>query len=121
MGFLVTLAVPLSAGATVVTMPRFDPGQFLELIQRHRVTVLVGAPPMLRVLAGHPAAAGADLESLELVVCGGAALSAAAQEALAERLPGRDRRPGLGADRDQRRRRPCPTGQAAACPARSAG
>ena len=31
MGFLVTLAVPLCAGATVVTMPRFDPGQFLEL------------------------------------------------------------------------------------------
>jgi len=88
MGFLVTLAVPLSAGATVVTMPGFDPGQFLERIQRHRVTVLVGAPPMLRVLTGHPAAAGTDLRSLELVVCGGAALSAAAQEALAERLPG---------------------------------
>jgi acyl-CoA synthetase (AMP-forming)/AMP-acid ligase II len=88
MGFLVTLAVPLCAGATVVTMPRFDPGRFLELVERHRVTVLVGAPPMLRVLTGHPLAAGADLSSLELVVCGGAALSAAAQEALAARLPG---------------------------------
>ena len=50
MGFLVTLAVPLCSGATVVTMPRFDPGRFLELLERHRVTVLVGAPPMLRVL-----------------------------------------------------------------------
>jgi acyl-CoA synthetase (AMP-forming)/AMP-acid ligase II len=88
MGFVVTLAVPLAAGATVVTMPRFDPGRFLELLQRHRVTVLVGAPPMLRVLTGHQAADGTDLGSLELVVCGGAALSAAAQEALAERLPG---------------------------------
>src|SRR5512132_1659552 len=68
MGFLVTLAVPLCSGATVVTMPRFDPTQFLELLQRHRVTVLVGAPPMLRVLAGHPLAAAADLRSLELVV-----------------------------------------------------
>jgi acyl-CoA synthetase (AMP-forming)/AMP-acid ligase II len=87
MGFVVTLAVPLNAGATVVTMARFDPGRFLELIERHRVTVLVGAPPMLRVLTGHPQAAAADLSSLELVVCGGAALSAAAQEALAARLP----------------------------------
>jgi acyl-CoA synthetase (AMP-forming)/AMP-acid ligase II len=87
MGFQVTLAVPLTAGATVVTMPRFDPGRFLELIERHRVTVLVGAPPMLRVLTAHPRAAGTDLSSLELVVCGGAALSAAAQEALAARLP----------------------------------
>jgi acyl-CoA synthetase (AMP-forming)/AMP-acid ligase II len=87
MGFQVTLAVPLRAGATVVTMPRFDPVRFLELIERHRVTVLVGAPPMLRVLTAHPRAAGADLSSLELVVCGGAALRAAAHEALAARLP----------------------------------
>ena len=42
MGFLVTLALPLSVGATVVTVPRFDPAQFLELLAHHRVTVLVG-------------------------------------------------------------------------------
>jgi acyl-CoA synthetase (AMP-forming)/AMP-acid ligase II len=87
MGFQVTLALPLSAGATVVTMARFDPGRFLELIPRHRVTVLVGAPPMMRVLTADPRAAGADLSSLELVVCGGAALSDAAHQALAARLP----------------------------------
>jgi len=87
MGFLVTLAVPLCAGATVVTVPRFDPGRFPELLERYRVTVLVGAPPMLRVLTGHPAAAAADLSALELVVCGGAPLGAAAQRALAARLP----------------------------------
>jgi acyl-CoA synthetase (AMP-forming)/AMP-acid ligase II len=88
MGFLVTLALPLCSGATVVTLPRFDPGRFLELLQEHRVTVLVGAPPMLRVLTGHPLAAAADLGALELVVCGGAPLPAAAQLALAARLPG---------------------------------
>jgi acyl-CoA synthetase (AMP-forming)/AMP-acid ligase II len=88
MGFLVTLAVPLCAGATVVTMPRFDPARFLELVGRHRVSVLVGAPPMLRALLAHPLAAEADLGSLELVVCGGAALPAATQRALAARLPG---------------------------------
>jgi acyl-CoA synthetase (AMP-forming)/AMP-acid ligase II len=88
MGFLVTLAVPLCSGATVVTMPRFEPGRFLELLQRHRVTVLVGAPPMFQVLLGHPLAAEADLGSLELLVCGGAPLTAAAQLALAARVPG---------------------------------
>jgi acyl-CoA synthetase (AMP-forming)/AMP-acid ligase II len=88
MGFLVTLAVPLCAGATVVTMPRFDPGELLELLERHRVTVLVGAPPMFQVLLHHPKAAAADLGALELLVCGGAPLAAAAQEALAARLPG---------------------------------
>jgi acyl-CoA synthetase (AMP-forming)/AMP-acid ligase II len=88
MGFLVTLAVPLCAGATVVTVPRFDPARLLELVERHRVTVLIGAPPMLRTLVTHPLAADADLSSLELVVCGGAALPAATQQALAARLPG---------------------------------
>jgi acyl-CoA synthetase (AMP-forming)/AMP-acid ligase II len=88
MGFVVTLAVPLAAGATVVTVPRFDPAGFLELLGRHRVTVLVGAPPMLRLLAGHPLAARADLGSLELVVCGEAALVPAAQRVLQARLPG---------------------------------
>jgi acyl-CoA synthetase (AMP-forming)/AMP-acid ligase II len=88
MGFLVTLAVPLCAGATVVTVPRFDPARLLELVERHRVTVLIGAPPMLRTLVTHPLAADADLSSLELVVCGGAALPAATQRALAARLPG---------------------------------
>jgi acyl-CoA synthetase (AMP-forming)/AMP-acid ligase II len=88
MGFLVTLAVPLCAGATVVTMPRFDPAQFLELLERHRVTVLIGAPPMFQVLLRHPGTAATDLGALELLVCGGAPLAAAAQRALATRLPG---------------------------------
>jgi acyl-CoA synthetase (AMP-forming)/AMP-acid ligase II len=87
MGFMVTLAVPLCAGATVVTMPRFDPVGLLQLVERHRVTVLVGAPPMLRVLVDHPRAGAADLSSLELVACGGAALPAEVQRALAARLP----------------------------------
>jgi acyl-CoA synthetase (AMP-forming)/AMP-acid ligase II len=88
MGFVATLSVPLCSGATVVTMPRFDPAQYLELLARHRVTVLIGAPPMLNALHRHPLAAGADLGSLELLMCGGAPLAAAAQQALAARVPG---------------------------------
>jgi acyl-CoA synthetase (AMP-forming)/AMP-acid ligase II len=87
MGSVVTLAVPLASGATVVTVPRFDPAGFLELLERHRVTVLVGAPSMLRVLVAHPLAAGADLGALELVVAGGAPMTAELQRALAARLP----------------------------------
>jgi acyl-CoA synthetase (AMP-forming)/AMP-acid ligase II len=85
MGFQVTLAVPLAAGATVVTMPRFDLGQLLDLVRRHRVTVLIGAPPMLTALLRHPLAADAD--PLQLLVCGGAPLSPDAQRALAARVP----------------------------------
>ena len=42
-------------------MPRFDPGQILTLIQQHRVTVLVVAPPIMAALARHPRVDGYDL------------------------------------------------------------
>jgi acyl-CoA synthetase (AMP-forming)/AMP-acid ligase II len=85
MGFAVTGLVPLCSGATLVTMPRFDFGHLLELIARHRVTVLVVPPPVMGALAAAPA--HNDLSSVELVLSGGAPLSAARQEAVAARLP----------------------------------
>jgi acyl-CoA synthetase (AMP-forming)/AMP-acid ligase II len=87
MGFVVTLAVPLAAGATVVTMPRFDLQTFLTLVQRHRATVLVIPPPVAAALARHPAVDDHDLSSVELIVSGGAPLGADLQRALAARLP----------------------------------
>jgi acyl-CoA synthetase (AMP-forming)/AMP-acid ligase II len=88
MGFTATLALPLASGATVVTMPRFDLGQLLALVQRHRVSVLVVPPPVMAALARHPMVDAHDLSSVELVVSGGAPLGADLQRAVAARLPG---------------------------------
>ncbi len=82
------LLVPLTVGATVVTMPRFDPIGFLEAIERHRVTYVAVPPPVASFLAHHPSVAGHDLGSLELLASGGAPLPAATHEELARRLPG---------------------------------
>ena len=87
MGFVVSLAMPLASGATVVTMPRFEPERFFTLVERHRVTVLAVPPPVMAVLARHPAADRYDLSSLELIVSGGAPLGATMQRAVAERFP----------------------------------
>jgi acyl-CoA synthetase (AMP-forming)/AMP-acid ligase II len=87
MGFVVSLAVPLASGSTVVTMPRFDPEHFFALIQRHRVTVLAVPPPVIALLASHPMAKEYDLSSLELIVSGGAPLGAGLQRAVAARYP----------------------------------
>jgi acyl-CoA synthetase (AMP-forming)/AMP-acid ligase II len=87
MGFVIKLAAGLSAGATVVTMPRFEFPRFLELIAEHRATVIVGAPPLAARLARHPLVDTHDLSSLELIVSGGAPLSAKLQMELAERFP----------------------------------
>ena len=86
-GFTVVLAAGLAAGATVVTMARFAPAPFAELLERRRVTVLIGAPPMMAVLAGHPALAGRDLSALRLIASGGAPLGAARQREVAARFP----------------------------------
>jgi acyl-CoA synthetase (AMP-forming)/AMP-acid ligase II len=83
MGFIVTLMAPLAAGATVVTMPRFDFAEMAGLIERHRVTVLVVPPPVMLGLARLERA----LPSLELIVSGGAPLSVAVHEAVAARFP----------------------------------
>jgi acyl-CoA synthetase (AMP-forming)/AMP-acid ligase II len=83
MGFIVTLMAPLAAGATVVTMPRFDFGEMAGLIERYGVTVLVVPPPVMLALARLERA----LPSLELIVSGGAPLSAAVHEAVAARFP----------------------------------
>jgi acyl-CoA synthetase (AMP-forming)/AMP-acid ligase II len=87
MGFVVTLGVPLAAGATVVTLPKFSVEALLDAAERHRPTVLIGPPPILQILVGHPAAAHRDLSSLEMIGAGGAPLAPGLQEAVAERFP----------------------------------
>jgi acyl-CoA synthetase (AMP-forming)/AMP-acid ligase II len=88
LGAVVTLAMPLAAGAKVVTVPRFEPDAVLALIEEHRITVLAVPPPIAAFLARHPAVAGRDLSSLELVAVGGAPLPESVHRALAARLPG---------------------------------
>jgi acyl-CoA synthetase (AMP-forming)/AMP-acid ligase II len=87
MGFVVSLAVPLAAGATVVTLPKFGVEALLDAIERRRPTLLIVPPPLLRVIA-EAAAEGRDLASLEMVAAGGAPLPPELQHAVAERLPG---------------------------------
>ena len=86
-GFSVVLASGLAAGATVVTLARFTPAGFADVLERHRVTVLIGAPPMMAVLAGHPALEGRDLSALRVIASGGAPLGAAQQRRVAARFP----------------------------------
>jgi acyl-CoA synthetase (AMP-forming)/AMP-acid ligase II len=87
LGVVVNLALPLSAGATVVTMPGFEPDSFLDLVERHQVRFLAVPPPLAAFLAHHPLARSRDLSSLRTVAVGGAALAPAVHEALARRLP----------------------------------
>jgi len=75
-GLCVIMNQGLLAGATLVTMPRFELGSFLDLLERHRVTRALVVPPIALALAKHPAVADRDLSALRHIGCGAAPLGA---------------------------------------------
>jgi acyl-CoA synthetase (AMP-forming)/AMP-acid ligase II len=75
-GMQVLMNLGLRAGATIVTMPRFDLEQFLSLHQEHRLTRAFVAPPMVVALAKHPVVDDYDLSALRWILSGAAPLSA---------------------------------------------
>src|SRR4051794_26954438 len=75
-GMQVLMNLGLRAGATIVTMPRFDLEQFLSLHQEHQLTIAFVAPPMVVALAKHPVVDRYDLSALRWMVSGAAPLSA---------------------------------------------
>jgi acyl-CoA synthetase (AMP-forming)/AMP-acid ligase II len=96
MGFVITLASALASGAALVTLPRFAFEPFLELVERHRATMLIVPPPVMAALAGHPAVDARDLSSIEFVVAGGAPVPEETARAVGQRLPGAVVRLGYG-------------------------
>jgi len=85
-GMQVLMNTGLSIGATIVTMPRFDLAQFLQLHQDHRITRTFVAPPIVVALAKHPAVEDYDLSSVRQVFSGAAPLSAELAEEAGRRL-----------------------------------
>jgi fatty-acyl-CoA synthase len=67
-------------GATVVLEPSFDADRALRLIAEERVTTMMGVPATYLFLAEAPGFADAALESLRLVVVGGAPMPASLLE-----------------------------------------
>ncbi len=65
----------LMAGGSMVVLPRFEPGEVLRAVERHRITATMLVPSMLYALLDHPDAATADLSSLETVYYGASAIN----------------------------------------------
>ena len=94
-GMTVIANAALRGGSTVVTMPRFDLEQFLQLIQDHKVTKGYVVPPILVALAKHPVVDQYDLSSLVRLTSGAAPLGQELAAAVAARL-GCEVRQGYG-------------------------
>lgn len=61
----------LVAGGSVVLHPRFDPGEVLAAVERHRVTRMTVSPPQLYALLDHPGIRTADLSSIRTLTYAG--------------------------------------------------
>ena len=85
-GMVVVMSMALAAGCTIVTMPRFDLEQFLQLLQDRKVSTAFVVPPIILALAKHPVVDGYDLSALQYVVSGAAPLPQAVAQGCADRL-----------------------------------
>ncbi|CAL4860232.1 long-chain fatty acid--CoA ligase [Microbacterium sp. MM2322] len=64
----------LLKGGTLVLEKGFEAGRALDLIQRHRITMISGVPTTYQLMADHPAWADSDVTSLRTLTCGGSAV-----------------------------------------------
>ena len=63
-GFSFTLIAAMHAGATLVFEDQFEPAATLDLIERERITQVLGWPHMAKALVDHPSFKDRDLSSI---------------------------------------------------------
>jgi acyl-CoA synthetase (AMP-forming)/AMP-acid ligase II len=85
-GMVVIMNVGLHVGATVVTLPRFDLQQCLEVMQKYQVTYANVVPPIVVALAKQPLVEQYDLGRLRTLFSGAAPLGEEVARAAAARL-----------------------------------
>jgi acyl-CoA synthetase (AMP-forming)/AMP-acid ligase II len=86
-GGMLGLMVSLARGATTVVLTHFDAGEWLELVERHRVSATFVVPTMLHRILEHPSFPTRDLGSLQLLSYGAAPASPALIERAVAALP----------------------------------
>ena len=85
-GLLNGVTVPGVVPMKTVLMPKWDPVEALEIIERERITFMIGPPTFFVGLMDAPNFSAAAVASLRLVSSGGAGVTPAFAEAAAERL-----------------------------------
>lgn len=85
-GLTLLMNLGIVMGVTLVTVPNFVLEEFLQVIEKHRITFLPVAPPIAVVLAKDPLVDQHDLSSLDTVFSAAAVLDTELADAVAARL-----------------------------------
>lgn len=75
-GFGTFTLLPFEGGAAISLIPKFTPPDMMDLIQKHKITILTGLPTGYRALMKFPAFKDYDVSSVRLYTSGGDALGA---------------------------------------------
>jgi acyl-CoA synthetase (AMP-forming)/AMP-acid ligase II len=86
LGLVYAVLMPAISRITAITVATFDPEPVLQLVQRERPVVLLGAPTHFQMLAEHPQLAAYDISSLRLGMAGGAASTPETVRRITQRL-----------------------------------
>ncbi|MEO1415240.1 MAG: long-chain fatty acid--CoA ligase [Bacteroidota bacterium] len=70
-GWNVLLTPFLHRGATTLMLPSFEPDRVLKTLEQEGVTIFMGVPTMLKMIADHPSFDQTDLEKLRYMIVGG--------------------------------------------------
>ena len=94
-GFGTFTLMPFEGGAAISLIPKFTPPDMLDLIQKHKITILTGLPTGYRALMKFPKFKAYDTSSIRLYTSGGDALGAETLQGWQE-LTGKPIWEGLG-------------------------
>ncbi|MED6179906.1 4-coumarate--CoA ligase 3 [Stylosanthes scabra] len=77
----------MRVGCRILLMEKFEMRALLELVEKHRVTIVMAVPPLVAALSKNPMVEEYDLSSIRMVMSGGALLSKDIEEAFHSKLP----------------------------------
>ena len=84
-GMSICMNAPLAYGGTITLLPRFEPGQVLQTIDKTRPSLFAGVPTMFIALKEHPDIDKCDLRSLRGIFVGAAPLPLAVMHEFEQR------------------------------------
>ncbi|OLO27855.1 long-chain fatty acid--CoA ligase [Alkalihalophilus pseudofirmus] len=88
-GMTVSMNISIMTAAQMFIVPKFDPKEILQIIDKHKITIFPGAPTMYIGLVNHPDIQNYDLSSIEACISGSSSLPAEVQAKFEEITGGR--------------------------------
>lgn len=85
-GLFVISLTALYLGNKIVSLPSFNPQDFIRIIKDHKVRVLHLVPPMMKFLVSSPMVTADHLASVRSVLCGAAPVPTSTAQAFKEKV-----------------------------------